>query len=80
MVDRQVVGRSRKTSGARMVTNIFGDNWITVEGPLVRMRVGRAGVLGCLLLLRFPVVGRREGDRRVLDSATCFVVGGWDGT
>jgi hypothetical protein len=32
------------------------------------------------LLLGFSVMGRGEGNRRVMDPTTCFVVGGRDGT
>ena len=60
MVDRQAVGRSRETSRARMVPNVFGDDWITVKGSLVRMRVGRTWVLEWLLLLKVSEVGGRE--------------------
>ena len=63
-----------------MVTDVFCDSWITVEGSLVRMWVGGTGALGRLLLLRVSVMGRGKRYRRVLDPATGFVVGGWNRT
>jgi hypothetical protein len=62
-----------------MVANVFGNNWIAVEGSLVWMQVGGAGILRWWLL-GLSVVGKGERNRRVLDPATCFVVSGWNST
>ena len=80
MICWRTVGGSRKTTGARMVANVFSENWIAINGPVVRMQVRRARILRLLLLLRVSEmwIGKRNG--RVLDSTTCLVVGGWYGT
>jgi len=45
VTDWGAVGRSRNASGARMVSNVFSDGWIAVEGSLVWVWVGRTGIM-----------------------------------
>lgn len=63
-----------------MIANVFGEDWVAVDGPVVRVQVRRARILKLLLLLKFSDVLMRKWDRRVLDPTTCLVLVGWYGT